>query len=108
MVSSFRYLGRTLMEVDVKWTVIVRNLRKAQRECSDLLQILGEEGRDVWNSGRFYPAVVQEMLLFRLETWVAKPRMVKNLGGLHHQVVQWIVGQLPKFRAEESWYYPPL
>ena len=56
--------------------------------------------------GRLYVAVLHEILLFRLETWVLIPRMSRTLGGFHHQVVQQIMGNTLKRRPDGRWEYP--
>ena len=51
-VTSFKYLGQILMEVDNNWPVVVSNLRKARRNWAQLTRVLGREGVDSWTFGQ--------------------------------------------------------
>ena len=97
MVSSFRYLERTLVEVDDYWTAVVSNLWKARKVWACMVRILWREGADVRKEGRFYLAVVQATLIFGPETWAVTPRMEKTLGGFHHWVEIQLTGQIPRY-----------
>ena len=41
----------------------------------------------------FFKAVVQVVLLFKLETWVLTPRMGRALGSFQHRVARQITGE---------------
>ena len=43
-VTSFKYLGRVLMEADDNWPVVFRNLRKARPKWVWMTEVLGREG----------------------------------------------------------------
>ena len=43
-------------------------------------------------SGRIYVAVVQVVLIYRLDTWVTTPRIGMVLGGFHHRVAHRMTG----------------
>ena len=58
--------------------------------------------------GMFLKVVVQEVLLFGLETWVMTPRMGRFMGGFQHRVVRRITGRQPNRQVDGSWQYPPL
>ena len=49
--------------------------------------MLIREGADVWTLGRIYVAVVQEVLFYRLETWVMTPNIGGGLGIILPQCV---------------------
>ena len=51
MVSSFRYLDRTLTSVDNYWTAVVRNLQKARKAWACLSRILVGRGGGHENIG---------------------------------------------------------
>ena len=61
-VTSFRYLGIILLEEEVNWLAVFRNLRKAQRKWVRLTRIFIREGADTWTLGQIYFAVVQSVL----------------------------------------------
>ena len=48
MVTSFRYLGRTLTAMGDDWTGVVGNLWKERRTWARLSRVLGREGADSW------------------------------------------------------------
>ena len=108
MVFSFCYLGQTLTTIDENCPVVISNLWKLRHKLACLSRILGQEGEDARASGRFYLTLVQATLLFGSETWVVTPRMAKTLGGFYHRAVRQITVQLPWWRSERIWYYPPL
>ena len=72
-VSSFRYLGRTLLSFDYNWSAVERNLQRARVKWGRLEMISVREGLDRRTARRFYVAVVQEVLLFDSEPWVLPP-----------------------------------
>ena len=51
---------------DYDWPLVVRNLRRAQKNWERLMQVLGREGLYACTLGMFYVAVVQEVLLYGL------------------------------------------
>ena len=56
-------------------------------------QILRKEGANAQTLGNFYLNIVQDVLIFGAETWVATPCIGRLLGGFHHRVEQRIVGK---------------
>ena len=70
MVTSFRYLGRTLVTTGNDCMTVVGNLWKARRTWAQLSWVLWREGAYVWTSGYLYLAVVHDILIFVSETWV--------------------------------------
>ena len=48
------------------------------------------------------------MLLFVLEIWVIKPRIVLTMGGFHHSVARRLVGMKLRRNTEGIWEYPLL
>ena len=67
-VTSFWYLGRTLLYSNDDWLAVEQNLCRAWGNWGQLAKILGREEADVRTVGRFYVAVVQVVLLFGSET----------------------------------------
>ena len=83
-------------------------MRQESKKWARLSRILGREGGDECNSGTFSKEVVQETLLFGLETWVMKPRIRRALGGFNHRVAQCLVGINPRRDVIGRWLYLPL
>ena len=73
MVTTLKYLGRVLTVADDNWLEVVGHLWKAQNSSAHLSNILGRYGASPRVSGIFSKAVVQAVLLFRLETWLLTP-----------------------------------
>ena len=87
-VSSFKYLGGILSASDDDWPAVVRNLIQERNKWAWRMQVLGREGEYERMLGMFYVAVVQEVLLYGLETWVMYPQIRRTLGGFHHRLDQ--------------------
>ena len=85
-VISFKYLGRILLAADGEWAEVLHNLQRAQQKWSRLSQVLIREGSDAWTSGGNYVAVVQAVMIYRLETWATTLHIKRVLGGFHHRV----------------------
>ena len=67
-VAEFKYLGLIMIALDDNWLAVVGNLRKSRKRWAHMSRILGREGEDPWNSGKFYKAVLQEKLLLGAES----------------------------------------
>ena len=49
--------------------------------------------------------MIQEVLLFGVETWVVTPRMGKVLGGVQTQLVIRLTGQIPRRTTDGKLIY---
>ena len=58
--------------------------------------------------GKFYVAVVQEVLLFGSKTWLLTPRLEKSLEGLHHWPVRQMAVMSPNHQRDLTWLYTPI
>ena len=67
-VPRFKYLGRVLTEGDDDWPAVAGNLRKARKSWGRLHEIRIREGATKRVSGKFFKAVVQQVMLFGAET----------------------------------------
>ena len=76
---TFKYLGRVMTVGDDDWPAVAGNLVKARKSWGILSWILIREGADNRVSGKFFKAVVQEVLLFGEETWVLNLRIEPSL-----------------------------
>ena len=81
-VPRFTYLERVMTAGDDDWLAVVGNLAKARRSWGRLQRILRREGATPRISGSFFKAVVQQVLLFRVETWVVTPSLLNILCSL--------------------------
>ena len=79
-ITSFKYLGWVLTEVDDDWAAVIANLRKARKSWAWMARIMVKEGARPRVLGIFFKAVVHAVLLFRSETWLLNPRMRQALG----------------------------
>ena len=93
------------MAADDEWPAVVKNLSYPKKIWRRMSRILSREGAAPQVSGLFFKAVVQAVLLFRLETWVVNPCMVKALGGFQTQVVERLMGRLPQRTPDGKWRY---
>ena len=71
----FRYLGRIITATDDDWQAVVSKLRKARKKWERMPSILRREGGNARTYGNFFKAVMQEVLIFGLETWVETPTL---------------------------------
>ena len=74
-VNKFKYLGQVITAGDDDWSAVAENLLKARKSWGRLTEILSREGAEKRVLGNFFRAVVQQVLLFGVETWVLTPRI---------------------------------
>ena len=70
--------------------------------------MLGIEGTDAQTLLILYVAVVQALLLYRLERWVMSLLIGKNLGGFHNRADNILTGHQPQRVLGGRWLYPLL
>ena len=107
-VPSFKYLEKTLTAGDDDWPAVAGNLGKARKSWGRLQRILSREGATKRVSENFFKAVVQQVLLFGLETWVVSPRMERALSSFIHGAARRITGRQPRRGWDGKWHYPSL
>ena len=105
MVTSLNYLGQVILVADNNLTVVEKNLSRASKVWSRMSCILGREGVAPQVSGFFFKAMVQEVLIFRAETWVVIPRMGNSMGGVQTQVERRLTVLLLRRTPYGSWRY---
>ena len=59
-------------------------------------------------SGNFFKAVVQQVLLFGVETWVESPMMERALSDFIHGAARRLTGRKPRKGRDGMWHYPSL
>ena len=84
------------------------NQVKARKSWGRLARILIREGAYKRVSGTLFKAVVQQVLLFRAETWVLTPRIERALDSFMHGAARSITGRQPRRGWDGKWYYPSL
>ena len=68
-----------------------------------------EQGRVRQESvGKFFKAVVQQVLLFGAETWVLMPRIERALNSFMYRAARWITGRQLRRGWGGKWFYPSL
>ena len=103
MVTSFKYLGRILTDLDDDWPAVVGDLRKSRKSWTRLSRVLVREGVNPILSGIFFKAVVQALLLLGEEVWVMNPHMGRALGGFQHRVARRITERQPQRLVDGIW-----
>ena len=81
---------------DSDWTAVFWYLHIERRKWGRFSQLFVQKGSDTRTSWRFYVAVVQSVMIFRSESWVITPRILRVLGGLNNWVAQRIYVQIPR------------
>ena len=86
---------------------VMRNLSQAGVVWRRMVCILSREGAAPRVSGFFFQAVLQAVMLFISETWVATPCMGNDLGGVgvQAQVERRLTRQLPHRTPDRNWIY---
>ena len=71
-------------------------MAKARKSLGGLQGILSREGAKKRVLGNFLKAVVQQVLLFGVETWVVSPMMERALSAFIHVVARRLTGRQPR------------
>ena len=95
-VTSFKFLGRVLLEADTNWTEVDKNHQKEPQKWERLNRVLIREDVDAWTSGNIYLALVQLIKIYGLEMWVMTPHIGRVLGGFYHRVACRLTGRQPQ------------
>ena len=90
------------------WPSVAGNLAKARKSWGRLQEILRREGATPRISGNFFKAVVQQVLLFRAETWVVTPKTERALSGFLHGSARRFTGRQARREKDGDWHYPSL
>ena len=69
---------------------------------------MSREVSDARNLGRIYAAVVQVVMLYRLEMGVTTMHIGRVLGVSHHRVARRLTGRQPQRGRVGGWVYPLL
>ena len=95
---------KTVLSADNNnWPEVVRNLKKACRNWARLTQVFIREGEYAWTLVQIYLAVVQSVLLYGSDTWVATPPIGRVLGRFHHKVTHSMTGGGNRIGRDRIW-----
>ena len=83
-------------------------MAKAWKSWGRMQEILRREGATPRISGNVFKAVVQQVLLFRAETWVVTPEMEQALSGFLHGAARRLTGRQARREKDGDWHYPSL
>ena len=84
------------------------NLARAKTVRRRMSWILSREGAMPRVSGLFLKYMIQAVMFFRAETWVATTRMGTVLAGFQTQVTRRLTGQLLQRTTDGTWKYTSL
>ena len=90
--SALPYLGRTVTYNKTKWTALYANARKAQKHWVVAAKVPRQMGEHRKSRNMLYKEVVQTVLLYWCESWVATFTMMAVLEGFHHSVARILAG----------------
>ena len=105
-VCTFRYLGRILSDDDDDSHAILRQLEKARKVWSRFQSILRSEGVKPRAMGYFYKTIIQTVLLYGSESWVAPAWVLKQVRSFHHRIARYIAGLHIKKTSDGNWICP--
>ena len=106
-VDTFKYLGRTVSNIDLDRPALQKNLTKAQARFARISKVLTWEGATPRISGQFYRAAILSVLLYGSETWVWSLRMVNAVRGFHHRAARLLSGNPPRRLQNGTYLYQP-
>ena len=89
-MSTFLYLGRTIVFNNSNWASLCQNLRKAQRHWGMVPGVMVKAGKTVRAREVFYKSVVQAVLICGSEIWFIADTMMKVMEVFHHRIT-WII-----------------
>ena len=90
------------------WLARAGKLGKARKSWGRMQRIISRERANKRVSGNFFKAVVQQVLLFGVDTWVVTPRMEWALNSFMHGSAIRITGRQPRRGWDGKCFYPSL
>ena len=105
---AFKYLGRVMTAEYDDWPEVAGNLQNLRKSWGRISRILSQEGADTKVLGQLFKAVLQVMFIFRVETWVPNPLMVRSLGIFQSRVARRLTGRHLWRQGDGSWDYPTM
>ena len=78
--ADFSYLVHTVSYNNRHWEALYKNLRKARRQRGGMVEkVVKKMVATVWARGMLYKELVQTVMLYGSESWVATGSMLKLL-----------------------------
>ena len=102
-MATFRYLGRTLYQMDDDCPDVRRNIMHARFLWGVLGTLIRQEGADLRVAAIFYRAVVQEILLYGLEMWSLLAEIEKKLERPQSSFIRKITGKRALQIVDGTW-----
>ena len=107
-VTSFKYLGRVLLEAKNNWPEVSGSLQRARKKWERQSRMLSREGADAWTLGRIYVEVAHAIMIYGTDKWVMTICIGWVLGRFHHKVARRMMGRQDSRRQDGGWMYPLL
>ena len=105
-VVNFKYLGRTLDQMDDDWPTVRQNIMRARFSWGRFGTLLQREGADPRVSAMFHRAAEQAVVCFGLETWILLAAVERRVEGAHTGFLRHIMGEQSQQIAEMTWVMP--
>ena len=83
VVANFKYLGRTLDQMDDDWPAVRQNIMHTRLVLGMLGTLIRQEGGELKVSEMFYRAVEQAVLIFGSDTWALLAKIERKVEGTH-------------------------
>ena len=106
-VPAFAYLGRILQRNDLDDEAILARLKLAGCAWGRMFRVLSANGGVCCKTmGRFYLAVIQQILLYGSESWVISTRSLLRLKTFHHKCARHMAHQYIRPLPNGTWEHP--
>ena len=93
VVANFKYLGRTLDQMDDDWPAVRQNIMHTRLVLGMLGTLIRQEGGELKVSEMFYRAVEQAVLIFGSDTWALLAEIEQKVEGTHTCFLRKITGE---------------
>ena len=82
------------------------HLEKARKVWASFQKVLRSEGVKPRVMGYFYKSIIQTVLLYGSESWVASETVLKQVRSFHHRVARYISGMHIRKNRDGTWTCP--
>ena len=100
--DKFSYLRCTITYNNRDWVALYQNLGKARSWRGMVSRVLDNTGAMMRSRKMLYKAVVQTVLLYRINSWVITGVIMEVLEEFHHQITRRLRGKMSGRVGEES------
>ena len=106
-VPVFKYLGRYLERNDLDDSAIRARIMVARSTWGRMFRVLSANGGVRSKTmGRFYLAVIQQILLHGSESWIISPTSQRLLESFHHRCARYMAHRHIRRCTDGSWEHP--